>query len=211
MSAVETSDVTATNATATNATATNATAAEDVFFPPAPSPPSREHHRPRRGVVPGERHGAAARMGAQPAAGAPPGGYEPPSPIAPPLPPYATPASPPPPPAPPDITLNPTYPPSPPPPMYLVRPCEDAAPPPPADTTLFGLFDYADATHQLYAALLALAALFLCFRARAKRFVKRLAASPRAVVRAGGEAAREPEEGEGGVRRHGGAAQGGDG
>ena len=66
--------------------------------------------------------------------------------------------------------------------MYLVwQPCEDAAAPPPADTTLFGLFDYADATHQLYAALLVLAALFLCFRARAKRFVKRLSRRRRAL------------------------------
>jgi hypothetical protein len=59
--------------------------------------------------------------------------------------------------------------------MYLVwRPCEDAAAPPPADTELFGLFDYASATHQLYAALLVLAALFVCFRARARRLLRRL-------------------------------------
>ena len=177
MSAVETS-----NATATNATATNATAAEDVFFPPAPSPP------PPGNITDPDVVWCLVNATEQPHGWvhspppAPPGGYEPPSPIAPPLPPYATPASPPPPPAPPDVTLNLTYPPSPPPPMYLVwQPCEDAAPPPPADTALFGLFDYADATHQLYAALLVLAALFLCFRARAKRFVKRLSRRRRAL------------------------------
>ena len=177
MSAAETS-----NATSTNATSTNATAAEDVFFPPAPSPP------PPGNITDPEVVWCLVNSTTQPHGWvhspppAPPGGYEPPSPIAPPLPPYATPASPPPPPAPPDLTLNLTYPPSPPPPMYLVwQPCEDAAAAPPKDTALFGLFDYADATHQLYAALLVLAFFFACFRARARRLLRRLSRRRRAL------------------------------
>ena len=182
MSAVETSDATATNATATNATATNATAAEDVFFPPAPSPPppgnitdpdvvwclvnaTEQPHgwvhspppaprRVRASVADRSAVASVRHARVAPAATGTAGCHAQPD----------------------------ARPPSPPPPMYLVwQPCEDAAPPPPADTTLFGLFDYADATHQLYAALLALAALFLCFRARAKRFVKRLSRRRRAL------------------------------
>ena len=178
MSAAETSNATATNATATNATAE----VTDAFFPPPPPPP------PPGNITDPDVVWCLVNATVQPHGWvhspppAPPGGYEPPSPIAPPLPPYATPASPPPPPAPPDVTLNLTYPPSPPPPMYLVwRPCEDAAPPPPADTELFGLFDHADATHRLYAALVALCALFLCFRARLKRLARRLSRRRRAL------------------------------
>ena len=181
MSAAETTN-TAMDAPATNAAATNATAeVTDAFFPPPPPPP------PPGNITDLDVKWCLVNSTVQPHGWvhspppAPPGGYAPPSPIAPPLPPYATPASPPPPPAPPDVTLNLTYPPSPPPPMYSVwRPCEDPAPPPPAGTALFGLFDYADTTHQLYAALLMICALSLCFRTRAKRLLRRLSRRRRA-------------------------------
>jgi hypothetical protein len=100
----------------------------------------------------------------------PPGGYDPPYPVAPPLPPLTAPASTPPPPASPDITLNLTYPPSPPPPMWLQwLPCEDAAPASEADTTLFGTVDYMSFDHQLYAVLVLIALLLVCFRGRITR------------------------------------------
>ena len=181
MSAVETSDATATNATATNATATNATAAEDVFFPPAPFAPPPGTSPTPTWCGARERHGAAARMGAQPAAGAArrvrasvadrsavasvrharvapaatgtAGCHAQPD-----VPPVAAAA---------DV-----------PGVAAVRGRGAAAA---RGHHAVRAFDYADATHQLYAALLALAALFLCFRARAKRFVKRLSRRRRAL------------------------------